>query len=156
VGLGLIPGPPRSGASLRTAVELVPKGAFAVVEAGYAQGSSDASLRVHWLSFAAGLGQPLAPNLKTLGVDVRLMFAVERVAFVAKVGDENATAWRWKPGAIVAIDGHWTVVPPLSLVVTAASFVDPGHTVVLVGSDKAGESPTLGLSGFIGLRFRMR
>jgi hypothetical protein len=152
----LIPGPPRTGASLRAALELVPRGAFGVVEAGYAQGSSDPALSVRWISLAAGLGQPLAPNLKTLGVDVRLMVAVERVAFVAEVGDASAAASRWKPGGIVAIDGHWTVVPPLSLVVTAATFVDPGHTVVLVGSDKAGESPTLGLSGFVGLRLRVR
>src|SRR5262249_180909 len=36
VGLGLIPGPPRVGSSLRAATELVPSGLFAVAETSYA------------------------------------------------------------------------------------------------------------------------
>ena len=156
VGLGLVPGPPRVGGSLRAAFELIPRGLFAVVEGGYAERSGEPSLRVRWLSGAIGLGHPLAPHLGALGVDVRLSFALERVLVTAVGADSDDAAARFKPGVSAAIDGHWDFAPPVSLVVSAATFVDPKRTVINVGGVQAGETPALGLSGFVGLRFKLR
>jgi hypothetical protein len=156
VGLGLIPGPPRAGGSLRAAFELVPSGVFAVVEGAYAERSGDPSLRVRWLSAALGVGHPLAPNLRSLGVDVRLMFVVERMSLTAFGSSYADDAARWRPGVTAAIDGHWDVAPPVGLVISAATFIDPEHTVVNVGGESVGETPALGLSGFLGVRFKLR
>jgi len=156
VGLGLVPGPPRAGGSLRAALELVPRGVFGVVEGGYAERSGDPLLRVRWLSGAIGLGHPLAPNSRSLGVDVRLLFAVERVSVTALSGSSTDDAARWKPGVAAAVDGHWDITPPIALVVSAATFIDPRRTVINVGGVLAGETPALGMSGFVGLRFKLR
>jgi hypothetical protein len=156
VGLGLIPGPPRVGGALRAASEIVPEGAFAVAETGYAERVGEPALRVRWLHVAAGVGHPLAPTLRSLGVEVRLMFALERMAFTAVDGARSGGAARWKPGLTGAIDAHWDVALPLSVIVSAATFIDPEHTVVRVGGVQVGETPALGLSGFIGLRLKLR
>jgi hypothetical protein len=156
VGLGLVPGPPRAGGTVRAALELVPQGAFGVVEGGYAERCGEPSLRVRWLSAAFGIGHPLAPHLRSLGVDVRLLFVVERLSFDAAAGGSTDGATRWKPGVTAAIDGHWDFAPPVGLVVSAATFIDPERTVVNVGGDQAGETPALGLSGFVGIRLKLR
>ena len=156
VGLGLIPGPPRVGGALRAASEIVPQGAFAVAETGYAERIGEPELRVRWLHVAAGVGHPLAPTLRSLGVEVRLMLALERMAFTAIAGTRSGGAARWKPGVTGAIDAHWDVALPLSVIVSAATFIDPEHTVVRVGGEQVGETPALGLSGFIGLRLKLR
>ena len=156
VGLGLIPGPPRAGGALRAAFELVPRGAFAVIEGGYAERSGDSTLRVRWLSGALGVGHPLAPGLRSLGVDVRLLFAVERMSLAAERNDSVDDAARWKAGATAAIDGHWDFAPPVGLVISAATFIDPVRTLVHVGGEDAGETPALGLSGFLGVRLKLR
>lgn len=156
VGLGLVPGPPRAGGSLRAALELVPRGVFGVVEGGYAERTGEPSLRVRWLSGALGIGHPLAPNLRSLGVDVRLLFTVEHLSVTAVGTSQNDDATRWKPGVTVAIDGHWDVAPPLGLVVSAATFIDPKRTVINVGGVLASETPGLGLSGFLGVRLKLR
>jgi hypothetical protein len=41
-------------------------------------------------------------------------------------------------------------------VLSAASFVDPEHTIVRTGGEAAGETPALGLSGYLGLRVKLR
>lgn len=156
VGLGLVPGPPRAGGSLRAALELVPRGVFGLVEGGYAERSGEPSLRVRWLSAAIGVGHPLAPNLRSLGVDVRLSLTLERLSFTAVGPSYDDDAARWKPGVTAAIDGHWDVAPPVSLVISAATFIDPKRTVINVGGVQAGETPALGLSGFIGVRLKLR
>lgn len=156
VGLGLVPGPPRAGGSLRAALELVPEGAFGIVEGGYAERNGDSSLRVRWLSAALGVGHPLAPQLRSLGVDVRLLFVVERLSFRAVAGPLSEEQTRWKPGVTAAIDGHWDFAPPVGLVVSAATFIDPERTVVHVRDEPAGETPSLGLSGFLGVRLKLR
>lgn len=156
VGMGLIPGPPRAGGSLRAALELVPRGAFAVVEGGYAERNGDSSLRVRWLSGALGIGHPLAPNLRSLGVDVRLLFALERMSLGARRDSSLDEATRFKAGVTAAIDGHWDFAPPIGLVVSAATFMDPVRTLVKVGGEDVGETPGLGLSGFLGVRLKLR
>ena len=156
VGLGLIPGPPRAGGSLRAAFELVPRGIFGVAEGGYAERSGDASLRVRWLNAALGIGHPLAPNLHSLGVDVRLLFALERMSLAARRDSSVDDAARWKAGVTAAIDGHWDFAPPIGLVVSAATFMDPVRTLVHVGGEDVGETPALGLSGFLGVRLKLR
>jgi hypothetical protein len=156
LGLGLVPGPPRAGGSLRAALELVPHGAFGVVEGGYAERSGEPSLRVRWLTAALGVGHPLAPHLRSLGVDVRLLLVLEHISFKARVGSASEDAARWKPGVSAAIDGHWDFAPPVGIVVSAATFIDPKRTEVNVGGDQAGETPGLGLSGFVGLRLKLR
>lgn len=156
VGLGLIPGPPRVGAAFRAASELRPRGLFAVVETSYAERVGEPSLRVRWLGMALGVGHPLAPNLRTLGVDVRLTFALERMSLTARDGERSAGDVRWKPGVAAGLDAHWDVLPPLSLLVGASTFIDPSHTVVLVGGEQVGETPALGLSGFLGVRLLLR
>jgi hypothetical protein len=155
VGLGLIPGPPRVGGALRAGSEILPRGVFGVVETGYAERVGESALRVRWLHMALGVGHPLAPSLRSLGVEVRLMLALERMAFTAVDGERSAGASRWKPGVTGAIDAHWDVAPPISVVVSAATFIDPEHTAVNVGGELAGETPALGLSGFIGLRLKL-
>jgi hypothetical protein len=156
VGLALIPGPPRAGGSLRAATEIVPRGVFGVAETGYAERGTDPTLRVRWLTMALGVGHPLAPNLRSLGVDVRLLFVVERMALTAFAGGDSAGETRWKPGVTAAIDGHWDAAPPVGLVLSAATFIDPERTVVHVAGEPAGETPSLGLSGFIGVRLKLR
>jgi len=156
VGIGLVPGPPRAGGSLRAALELVPRGVFGVVEGGYAERTGDPSLRVRWLSAALGVGHPLAPNLRSLGVDVRLSLSLERLSATAVGPTRDDDATRWKPGVTAAIDGHWDVALPVSLVISAATFIDPRRTVVNVGGVKAGETPALGFSGFLGVRLKLR
>ncbi len=156
VGLGLIPGPPRVGGALRAASEIVAQGAFALAETGYAERVGEPSLRVRWLHVAAGIGHPLAPSLRSLRVEVRLMIALERMAFTAVDGARSGGAARWKPGVTGAIDANWDVAPPLGVVVSAATFIDPERTVVRIGGEQVGETPALGLSGFIGLRLRLR
>lgn len=155
VGLGLIPGPPRAGGSLRAASEILPQGAFGVVETSYAERVGEPALSVRWLHMALGVGHPLAPTLHSLGVEVRLMLALERMAFTAVDGERSAGASRWKPGVTGAIDAHWDVALPVSVVVSAATFIDPERTVVNVGGESAGETPAFGLSGFIGLRLKL-
>lgn len=156
VGLGLIPGPPRVGGALRGAFELVPHSFFAVVEGGYGQRFGDDSLRVQWLSVSAGLGHPLAPDLRSFGVDVRVMATLERISVTATEGIVSESDARFKPGVTAAIDGHWDIAPPVGLVLSAATFIDPKRTVVRSASEDVGETPSLGLSGFVGLRFRLR
>jgi hypothetical protein len=156
VGLGLIPGPPRVGAALRAGSELSPGGFFGVVETGYAERSGEPSLRVRWLSMAFGVGHPLlAPRRRALGVDVRLLAALERISFTAAEGERSQSAARWKPGISGAIDAHWEAAPPLALVVSAATLLDPSRTVIRTGGEQAGETPALGLSGFVGLRLKL-
>lgn len=156
VGLGLIPGPPRAGGSLRAAFEVIPRGLFGVAETAYAERGMDSLLRVRWLSAGLGVGHPLAPNLRTLGIDVRLLVVLERMTLTAERGLAEDGASRWKPGVSVAIDGHWDFAPPVGLVVSAAAFIDPERTVVHIEGDLVGETPALGLNGFVGLRFKLR
>jgi hypothetical protein len=156
VGLGLIPGPPRAGGALRVAVELIPHGLFAVVEGSYAQRLGDTSLSVRWLGAAAGLGHPLAPRLRSAGVDVRLLVGFEHLAVTATEGELSASDSRWKPGVTAAIDGYWNVTPPLGVLLSAATFIAPKRTVVRSVSQDVGETPALGLSGFVGVRLRLR
>ena len=156
VGLGLIPGPPRAGGSLRAAVELIPRGLFGVAETAYAERGMDSQLRVRWLSAALGVGHPLAPNLRSVGVDVRLLFVLERMTLTAERGLAEDGASRWKPGVSAAIDGHWDFASPVGLVVSAAAFIDPERTVVHIEGELVGETPALGLNGFVGLRFKLR
>lgn len=155
VGLGLIPGPPRAGGTLRAGAELLEQSFFAVLEGSYAERLGDSPLGVRWFSVAGGLGHPLAPRLRSLGVDVRLLVALERMDVTATRGELSASDGRWKPGMVAAVDGYWNVSAPVGILVGAATFVRQ-HTVVLSGSEQAGETPALGLSGFVGLRLRVR
>jgi hypothetical protein len=156
VGLGLVPGSPRVGVALRAASELAPSGFFGVGEVGYAERPGDASLRVRWLSLALGVGHPLVPRLRALRLDARLLFVLERMS-LAVVEDERADGTaRWKPGLGGAIDAYWEASPPLGLVVSAVTHVDPARTAVRVEGDQAGETPAVGLGGFIGLRLKVR
>ena len=156
LGLGLIPGPPRAGGSLRAAFELIPRGLFGVAETAYAERGMDSQLRVRWLSAALGVGHPLAPNLRSVGIDVRLLFVLERMTLTAERGLAEDDASRWKPGVSAAIDGHWDFASPVGLVVSAAAFIDPERTVVHIEGELTGETPALGLDGFVGLRFKLR
>lgn len=155
-GLALIPGPPRFGGALRAASELKPRGLFVIAETSYAERWGEPSLSVRWLGMSLGVGQPLAPNLPNLGVDVRLAFAIQRLALTAQDGERSAGDSRWKPGFSVALDAHWEVAQPLSILLGASTFVDPKRTVVEVGGSSAGETPALGLDGFVGLRLKLR
>lgn len=156
VGLGLVPGPPRVGGTLRAASELVPNGFFAVVEGGYSERVGEPALRARWLSLALGVGHPLAPRLRTVGVQLRLAFALERLSVTALDGQRSAGDSRWKPGAAVGIDGHWELAPPVAVLLSAGTFLDPRRTAINSGGQPAGETPALGLSGFLGLRVRVR
>jgi hypothetical protein len=156
VGLGLVPGPPRAGAALRAASELLPHGLFAAVEGGYAERVSGPALRVRWVTLGAGLGHSLTPELPSLGVDARLMVAVERLSATAVEGERSATDSRWKPGVLVELDGHWELASPVALLVGASTFIDPKPTAVRSGGAAEGESPLVGLSGFVGVRIRLR
>ena len=155
VGLGLIPGSPRAGAALRAGSEITPSGFFGVGEVGYAERIGDPSLRVRWLTMALGAGHPLAPRMRSLGLDLRLLFVLERLSFTATDGTRTDGASRWKPGVAGAIDAHWEAAPPLSVVLTAATHLDPKRTEVRIGGNLVGETPALGLSGFIGLRLKL-
>jgi hypothetical protein len=42
------------------------------------------------------------------------------------------------------------------LVLSAATFMDPVRTLVHVAGEDAGETPALGLSGFLGVRLKLR
>jgi hypothetical protein len=156
LGLGLIPGPPRVGGVLRAGSELSPAGFFGSAEIGYAERAGDPQLRVRWLNMALGLGHPLAPRLRAIGIDLRLLVALERVSFTAVDGERSDSAARWKPGLAGAIDGHWDATPALGLVVSVATQVAPARTVIRTGGNQAGETPGLGLSGFIGLRLKLK
>lgn len=156
VGLGLIPGPPRLGGALRAGTELVPRGLFAVAAVGYAERVGEPTLRARWLNAALGLGHPLAPHLRTLGVDLRLMFGLERLSVTAFDGDRSAGGTRWKPGVVAGIDGHWDVARPLSVLLSADTFIDPRRTEIRRAGQPAGETPALGLTGFLGLRLQLR
>jgi hypothetical protein len=151
-----VPGPPRAGGALRAASEIKPGGFFGAGELGYAERTGDPSLRVRWLSLGLGIGHPLGLRLRSLTVDARLLLVVERVSFTAvERGDSDSDA-SWKPGASAAIDAHWQALPPVGLVVSAVTFVDPRRTVVKTGGAQVGETPALGLSGFLGLRLKLR
>jgi hypothetical protein len=156
VGLGLIPGPPRAGGSLRAASELSPAGFYATIEMGYAERSGDEVLRASWLSAGFGLGHPLGLRLRSLGVDGRLLLVVERLSLSAVEGSRTDGATRYKPGLAAAIDAHWELSPPLGLVVSAATLIDPERTVIKTAGTLVAETPALGLSGFVGLRLRLR
>ena len=156
VGVGLIPGPPRAGGGARAAFELLPRSFFAVIEGDYSERLSDPALGVRWLTLGAGVGHPLAPNLPSLGVDLRLLLAVQRVSVTAFEGVREASAARWKPGAVVALDSHWDFTPRFALVLSAETFIDPERTVVRSGGQTVAETPALGLSGFMGLRIKLR
>jgi hypothetical protein len=156
VGLALIPGPPRAGGSLRAASELVPRGLFGVAETGYAERGNDPTLRVRWLSMALGVGYPLASDLRSLGLDVRLSLMLEHMSLTAYDGQRSGGDSRWKPGVSAAMDAYWIFEPPLGLVLSAATFIDPERSVVLIGHEQVGETPALGFSGFLGLRLRLR
>jgi hypothetical protein len=154
-GLGLIPGPPRVGGALRAASELVPRGLFAVAEVAYTQRVGEPELRARWLHLSVGVGHPLS-RLRGFGVDVRLALAVERMTVTAVDDARSQGAARWKPGGVVAVDGHWDVAPPLGVLLGAATFIDPERTVINSGGESVGETPALGLDGYVGLRLRLR
>jgi hypothetical protein len=156
VGLGLIPGPPRVGGALRAASELIPQGFFATAELGYAERLGDPALRARWVNLALGVGHPLSPQLRSLGVDVRLAFALERMAVTAVDGERTDGASRWKLGVVAGIDGHWDFSSSVGLLLSAATFIDPERTVIKSGGEPVGETPALGLGGFVGLRLRLR
>ncbi|RYZ01528.1 MAG: hypothetical protein EOO73_35290 [Myxococcales bacterium] len=155
VGLGLIPGPPRVGAAFRAASELAPRGLFAVAELGYAERPGEPTLRARWLHLSLGVGHPLS-QLRSLGVDVRLALALERLAVTAVDGGRSQGEARWKPGAVAAVDGRWDFAPPVGLLLSAATFIDPERTFIRSGGQPAGETPALGLSGYVGFRLRLR
>lgn len=157
VGLGLVPGPPRWHGALRASSELMPGKLFGTAETGYSQqGSSGDSLRVRWLTLALGVGHPLVPNLRSLGVEARLLLVVERISFAATAEDRSDGAARWKPGISAALDAHWEALPPVGIVVSAVTHLDPARTVVRSNGAPAGETPALGLSGFVGVRLKLR
>ena len=156
VGLGLIPGPPRAGGTLRAGSELVPSGLFAVAETGYSQRTGEPSLKVRWLNLALGLGYPLLSRASELGVDARLLVALERISFTALDGERSDGAARWKPGITAAVDAHWEVAQPFGLLVSAATFVDPERTVIRMQGTQVAKTPALGFSGFLGVRLRLR
>lgn len=156
VGLGLIPGSPRVGGALRAATELSPRGFFAVAQTSFAARPSDPQLRVRWLGAAIGIGHPLAPGLQSLGIDARLQLAIERLSMTATSAGKSEGTARWKPGAIAGLDVHWDMALPVSLLASAETFIDPERTVVRIGGEQVGETPALGLSGFFGVRLRLR
>lgn len=154
-GLGLIPGPPRAGGAFRTASELAPRGLFAVAELGYSERLGGSTLRARWLHVSVGVGHPLS-RLRSLSVEVRLALALERLAVTAVEGQRSQADSRWKAGAVAAIDGHWEFAPPVGLLLSAATFIDPKRTLIRSGGEVAGETPALGLGGYLGLRLRLR
>ena len=156
VGLGLIPGPPRTGATLRAASEVVPGGLFVAAETGYAERMGDPSLRARWLSLGLGVGHPLLSGLDRVGVEARLWFVLERLSLTAVDGERSDGASRWKPGVSAAVDAHWEVASPLGLVLSATTHVDPEHTVVATHGTPVAETPALGFSGFLGVRLKLR
>jgi hypothetical protein len=156
VGLGLIPGPPRAGGTLRAASEIVPGGTFAAAETGYSERIGEPSLKVRWLSLGLGVGHPLMSRASALGVDARLLIVVERLSLTAVDGERSDGAARWKPGVTAAVDAHWDVLPPLGLLVSAATLVDPERTVVRTQGTQVAETPALGFSGFVGVRLKLR
>jgi hypothetical protein len=91
-----------------------------------------------------------------VGVDVRLMFVVERLSFTAVNGAATDGATRWKPGVTAAIDGHWEFAPPVALVVSAATFIAPPRTEIRIAGDQVAETPVVGLNGFVGVRLKLR
>jgi hypothetical protein len=156
VGLGLVPGPPRAGGTLRAASELLPGGLFGVAESSYSERSGDSSLRVRWFTVALGLGHPLGLRIHKLGVEARLLVVVERISFTARSGERSDAAVRWKPGVSGALDAHWQLLAPLGLVISAVTHVDPRRSVIRADGDHVGETPALGLTGFVGLRLKLR
>jgi hypothetical protein len=154
-GLGLIPGPPRVGGAFRTASELAARGLFAVAELGYTERLGEPTLRARWLHVSVGVGHPLS-RLRSLSVEVRLALALERLAVTAVEQERSQAESRWKPGAVAAIDGHWEFAPPVGLLLSAATFIDPQRTLIRSGGEVAGETPALGLGGYLGLRLRLR
>lgn len=156
VGLGLIPGPPRTGATLRAASEIVPGGFFGTAETGYAERTGEPSLKARWLSLGLGVGHPLLPGLYSVGIDARLLVVLERLSLTAVDGERSDGASRWKPGLSAAIDAHWDVAPPLGLVLSAATHVDPERTVVATRGTPVAETPALGFGGFLGVRLKLR
>jgi len=113
-------------------------------------------LRVRWLSLALGIGHPLVPHLRSLGVEARLQLVVERLSFTATAGERSDGTARWKPGISAAIDAHWEAAPPVGIVVSAVTHLDPERTVVRSNGAPVGETPALGLGGFVGVRLRLR
>jgi hypothetical protein len=156
VGLGLIPGPPRTGAALRAASEVIPGGLFGTAETGYAERVGDPDLRARWLSLGLGVGHPLLAGLHSVGIDARLLFVLERLSLTAVDGERSDGASRWKPGVSAAVDVHWDVAPPLGFVLSATTHVDPEHTVVATHGTPVAETPALGFSGFLGVRLKLR
>ena len=156
VGLGLIPGPPRTGATLRAASEIAPGGLFGTAETGYAERTGDPSLKARWLSLGLGVGHPLLPGRYSVGIDARLLVVLERLSLTAVDGGLSDGAARWKPGVSAAIDAHWDVAPPLGLVLSATTHVDPERTVVTTRGTPVAETPALGFGGFLGVRLKLR
>lgn len=157
VGMGVIPGPPRYGATFRAASELIPGKLFGTAETSYAQqGKSGDALRVRWLSLALGVGHPLVPQLHSLGVEARLQLVVERLSFTAVDEGRTDAAVRWKPGISAALDAHWQAAPPVGFVVSALAHLDPARTVIRSGGTQIGETPALAVAGFVGVRLKLR
>jgi hypothetical protein len=157
VGMGVIPGPPRYGATLRAASELVPGKLFGTAETSYSQqGKSGDPLRVRWLSLALGVGHPLVPQLHSLGVEARLQLVVERLSFTAVDEGRTDAAVRWKPGVSAALDAHWQAAAPVGFVVSALAHLDPARTVIRSGGTQIAETPALAVAGFVGVRLKLR
>ncbi len=157
VGMGVIPGPPRYGATFRAASEIVPGKLFGTAETSYSQqGKAGDALRVRWLSLALGVGHPLVPQLHSLGVEARLQLVVERLSFTAVDEGQTDAAVRWKPGISAALDAHWQAAPPVGFVASALAHLDPARTVVRSGGTQVGETPALAVAGFVGVRLKLR
>ena len=156
LGLGLIPGPARAGVTLRGSTELFSRGLFGLAETGYAERLGDSSLRVRWLSLSLGVGHPLVPRSRTVGVDVRLQAVAERLSLTALEGERRDAAARWKAALSAAIDAHWDALPPVGVLLTASTHFDPERSVVRIAGTQVSETPALGLSGFVGLRLKLR
>jgi len=154
-GLALVPGPPALGGVLRAASELVPGGLFAVVETSYAERVGAPELHARFLDAALGLGQPLL-QLRSLNWDVRLSFAVERLAVTAFDGSRQESALRWKPRIAASTFAHVPVSASIALSAGIGTSLDSKQSVIYVGDSQVAETPTFGFNGYIGVRVRLR
>lgn len=156
LGLGLVPGPARTGALLRAGLEFAPGAMFAVAETGYSARLAQGAVSARWWTLAAGVGHPVGETSERFGLELRGELLLEHLRIGAHSDERSDVAERWKPALAAALDARLLLSSPVSALFSASAVFDPRRSVVRVSGADVAETPTLGLNGFLGLRVHAR
>jgi hypothetical protein len=142
-GAGLVSGPWRLGAELRSSVPLV--GAlFVTGRASYAL-AQETALDMRWFDVSLGVGLASQGLLPGIAGRVRLELLTENVAATVRLGELRDARNAWVPGALAGGDLFVSLAGPWSLSAGADVFWLDGSTVIQGAGQRLATSAGAGL-----------